>query len=176
MLAKIERLLPKLIVSLLQTVLALLVILVAGGIAYDHARREWDVSTFALLVGGGGYFVAQIATRRTAAVEIGFIASALAAGYASLARPGTGDLLLMVGYGAILGVIAIFFRKLGPAIAGEPEPAAVAAPPVPTPEACVMLRETEQRLPRTGVRMLWLVAVVGGAEGAVAARFTTRNG
>jgi hypothetical protein len=175
-LARFERLLHKVLIGLLLAMVALLIILVAGAIAYDNHRQVWDVQTFALLVGGGGYFVAQIGGMpRPGSVEIGFIASAAAAAYASLTQLGTQDLLVTLAGAAGVALLAVMFRKLASPYADPSQPNEVrGGDSAVSSDDGVLSKDIEPMDRAVGARRVWILALVAGAIGGLVARFAHR--
>ena len=175
MLARIDQLFKKTFGWLAFAFIILAAIMIGGAVGYDNEQHVWDVQTFALLVGVGGYFASQVVGKpRTACIELAFIWSASAAVFASVSAPGSdSELLQLLGFAIFLGAIAVIFRRIGPLY--EETPGSRAEPqPTATNPAHEPASATEHRLGKSGRRSL-LIAVVAGIAGGLILRLGRRH-
>jgi hypothetical protein len=174
-LGRIDRLRKRTFAWLAFAWIILAAVIVGGAVAYDNEQQVWDVQTFALLVGVGGYFGSQVVGKpRTASIELAFVWSASAAVFASVTAPGSSsELLPFLGFAIFLAAIAVIFRRIGPlyeeALDSPSEPQRAPAARVHQP-----LSATEHRVRTSGLRTL-VVAVVAGVAGGLIWRFGRRH-
>jgi hypothetical protein len=171
----------RMISFLLVVAAALALVLVGGQLAFEGRERQLDVQTFALLIGGAGYFIGRVLGRpRPAAIEIAFVWTACGAVYAALSRDAPNYVLATLGYAVALAGVGYVIRvSLVPFMAKKPEledtsEASSVETPASSREIRIMLDTTETRLREAAGRKVWVAAfaagVVAAALGQVIAR------
>jgi hypothetical protein len=189
-LTRVRHLLMRVAIVCLLVCASLVMILLAGAVAYDNQAEKWDIQTFALLVGSGTYFIALLGgLRRANAVELAFLGSSAAAIYASLAVPNNRPLLGLLVLGAIYSTSSLLLatglrwevrldrrnsEKKNDLSPNRGEPAEI-EPRLHVRAESKKAPVLERSLGQRPSDSFWLIAIIGGAVGALLVLVSERS-